>query len=89
MSEEQSPSQSHEQKQDVSGSDRPSRRDGGASMRARRWTIADNYYEPVDYDIPELPRWTVAQKRSSRLSFAEDDESEPFISAEHPVRVRR
>lgn len=58
-------------------------------MRARTWAIAYCYSDPAEYGIPELPEWTVSQSESNGLSFAEDDVSEPFISAEHPVRVRR
>jgi hypothetical protein len=58
-------------------------------MRARTWVLACNYRDPADYGIPTLPAWTVTRTACGALSFAADDESTPFISAEHPVRVRR
>lgn len=58
-------------------------------MRARCWTIAHRYREPAAYGIPELPAWDVRTGPSGALAFAESADSEPFVRAERPVRVRR
>jgi hypothetical protein len=58
-------------------------------MRARRWVIASRYREPADYGIPALPEWAVRRTEGGGLSFAEDEESDSFVSADDPVRVRR
>jgi hypothetical protein len=58
-------------------------------MRTRRWVIAHHYRDPADYGVPELPEWTVRRTECDGISLAEDDDSEPFISADRPVRVRR
>ena len=75
--------------EDETGAARRSERATGATMRARRWAIAYQYREPADYDIPVCPEWTVRRPERGGLSLAEDDEAAPFISADHPVRVRR
>lgn len=59
----------------------------GGAMRVRRWCIAANYREPSDYDIPELPDWTVYRDADGSLAFGEGGER--FLSAGSPVRVRR
>jgi hypothetical protein len=56
-------------------------------MRAREWAIAAEFGEPEDYDIPELPDWHVYESECGRLTFAAD--SERFITAENPVKIRR
>ncbi|AEH36885.1 hypothetical protein Halxa_2260 [Halopiger xanaduensis SH-6] len=58
-------------------------------MLARRWTIAHRYREPAAYGIPELPAWDVRASASGGLEFAASADSEPFLRAERPVRVRR
>jgi hypothetical protein len=88
MSEEH-PTQSGEEASERSTLTRPSERPDWSRMRARTWVIAYCYADPAEYGIPKLPEWNVSRTDSSGLSFAEDDESEPFISAEQPVRVRR
>lgn len=60
---------------------------GGGAMRARRWCIAATFRDPVDYDVPELPDWTVYRDEDGTLAFGE--RGERFISAGSPVRVRR
>lgn len=89
MNEEGSPSQSGDE---PVGERNPSQLPDetvNSRMRARRWVIAYRFSVPADYDIPELPSWTVSRTDSNGLSFARDHETEPFISAEQPVRVRR
>ncbi|RKD98146.1 hypothetical protein [Halopiger aswanensis] len=62
---------------------------GSSSMLARCWTIAHRYREPAAYGIPELPAWHVRSSVSGSLEFAVSADSEPFLRAERPVRVRR
>ncbi|MBZ6494539.1 hypothetical protein [Natrinema longum] len=57
-------------------------------MRAREWVIAGAFREPEEYDIPTLPAWHVRRSDCGRLVFADED-GEPFIAADRPVRVRR
>jgi hypothetical protein len=57
-------------------------------MSVRTWAIAHRYYGPADYGIPELPEWEVGRTERGGLALA-DGGNPPFISAEHPVRVRR
>lgn len=59
----------------------------GGAMRARRWCIAATFREPSDYDVPELPDWTVYRDEDGTLAFGEGGER--FLSAGSPVRVRR
>lgn len=59
-----------------------------SSMRARRWVIAHRYRDPEAYGIPDLPAWDV-RTEDGRLAFAASAETEPFIRAERPMRVRR
>ncbi|XVH32143.1 hypothetical protein ACNS7O_02875 [Haloferacaceae archaeon DSL9] len=47
------------------------------------------HYDPVDYDIPDLPVGTAVRTDRAGLAFARNDEDDPFIRAENPVRVRR
>jgi hypothetical protein len=61
---------------------------GRARMSVRTWAIAHRYYGPADYGIPELPEWEVDRTERGGLALA-DEGDPPFISAEHPVRVRR
>jgi hypothetical protein len=65
-----------------------SRRGTRASMRARAWTVAYRYADPEDYGIPALPDWRVVRDDDG-LALAEEGESDPFIRAERPMRVRR
>jgi hypothetical protein len=65
------------------------KRGGAARMGARTWAIAYLYHEPAAYGVPELPEWTVSRVDEDRLAFAADGETEPFISAGDPMRVRR
>jgi hypothetical protein len=58
-------------------------------MGARTWLIAALYSDPAAYGIPALPSWTVSRTARGGLAFASDEDAEPFISAENPVRVRR
>jgi hypothetical protein len=58
-------------------------------MRARAWTVAFRYRDPTDYDIPELPTWTVTRPAEGGVAFAGGDGEEPFIRAERPTKVRR
>lgn len=58
-------------------------------MRARSWVIAYRYSDPVDHGIPAIPEWDVSRTDSNGLALAADSEPDPFISAEHPRRVRR
>lgn len=57
-----------------------------SSMRARQWTIAANYREPADYDVPRLPNWTV-YREDGALAFGVG--GEVFLRADDPVNVRR
>lgn len=74
-----------ERSEDVSArpASRPARR-----MGAREWAIAYRFREPADYGIPTLPEWSVATTEEGGVAFG-DGSNEPFIRAEHPVRVRR
>jgi hypothetical protein len=56
-------------------------------VRAREWAIAGAFRTPEDYGIPALPDWQVARPACGGIAFAAD--GDPFISAEHPVPVRR
>jgi len=62
---------------------------GRSQMRARTWTIAAQYADPVEYGIPTLPDWTVYTLDSRGMALAESDGTEPFIRAEQPMTVRR
>ncbi|WP_049934264.1 hypothetical protein [Halalkalicoccus jeotgali] len=62
--------------------------DGRSSMRARVWAVAYRYADPETYGIPALPDWRVISDDGG-LALAEDGESDPFIRAERPIRVRR
>lgn len=66
------------------GDDRPV-----SSMRARRWVIASLYSTPEEYGVPTLPEWVVRRTEGGGLSLAAAADSDPFLSAERPVRVRR
>ena len=57
-------------------------------MRAREWALVDLASDPAEYGIPPLPDWHVSRDEHGGIAFAADD-SEPFIAAESPVRVRR
>lgn len=59
----------------------------GSTMRARRWAIAAAFRTPADYDIPELPDWTVYRYADGSLALG--SRGEVFIRAGDPVRVRR
>jgi hypothetical protein len=59
----------------------------GGTMRARRWCIAATFHDPADYDIPELPDWTVYRDEDGTLALGEGGER--LLSAGSPVRVRR
>ncbi|WP_255151540.1 hypothetical protein [Halorarius halobius] len=61
--------------------------DSAGAMRARTWTVAANYRDPADYDIPALPDWTVYRDEDGTLAFA--SEGEAFLTARDPVDVRR
>lgn len=89
MSEDEFSSQGRPERGAAEARTRPSERSGNARMGARTWMIAYLYGAPADYGIVPLPEWTVRRTEERGLSFAEDDESEPFISAQHPMRVRR
>lgn len=68
---------------------RPAPVETGAPMRARTWTIAACYRTPADYDIPRLPEWDVSRPETGGVAFAATEDSDPFIRAASPVRVRR
>ncbi|SEG60366.1 hypothetical protein [Halobellus limi] len=57
-------------------------------MRARTWLIAARYGAPEEYGIPRLPAWRVCRPDCGGLALADDD-AEPFIAAERPMKVRR
>lgn len=57
-------------------------------MRARAWAVAYRYADPEAYGIPALPDWRVVRDGDG-LALAEEGESDPFIRAERPMRVRR
>jgi len=63
--------------------------DGNAAMRARTWTIAANYRDPADYDVPPLPDWTVIRSDDGGLVVADPDDETACIRADDPVTVRR
>jgi hypothetical protein len=58
-------------------------------MRAREWTVAATYGDPIDYDVPALPAWRIERADDGGLAFASADGDAPFIAAERPVEVRR
>jgi hypothetical protein len=58
-----------------------------SAMRARRWAIAATR-EPGAYGIPELPVWDRVDGGEG-IAFAREGETEPFISADEPTKVRR
>lgn len=58
-----------------------------SAMQARRWAIAATR-DPVAYGIPELPAWDRVDGVDG-IAFARESETEPFISADEPMRVRR
>lgn len=89
MNEEEPPTQTEEEQYEEGSLTQLPEGTGGSRMQARKWAIAYQYAAPADYGIPELPSWTACRSESNGLSFARDDETDPFISAEHPVRVRR
>ena len=89
MSDESPASQAADASQEETPASDQTDRSSGSRMRARRWTIAHRYSDPGEYGIPELPAWTVCRTESAGLALAADDRSEPFISATHPMRVRR
>ncbi|MFC7232428.1 hypothetical protein ACFQMM_15445 [Saliphagus sp. GCM10025308] len=49
---------------------------------------AARFGDPVDYDVPTVPAWTVLEPESGGIAFAADG-AEPFIRAERPAIVRR
>jgi hypothetical protein len=57
-------------------------------MRAREWAIVGATGDPAAYGIPDLPTWRV-HRDADGIAFVADDDDEPFILAESPVRVRR
>ncbi|MFC7239841.1 hypothetical protein ACFQS4_16885 [Saliphagus sp. GCM10025317] len=57
-------------------------------MLARTWVLAARFGDPVDYDVPTVPAWTVLEPESGGIAFAADG-AEPFIRAERPAIVRR
>lgn len=62
---------------------------GEYQMRAREWIVAYCFFSPKDYDIPELPDWVVRTERCGRISFSRNEDDEPFITADRPMKVRR
>ena len=50
---------------------------------------ACRYRSPTDYGIPALPVWHQYRDDAGRLSFAESEADEPFVSAANPATVRR
>lgn len=66
---------------------RESSRTGGAAMRARRWAIAASR-EPAAYGIPELPGWRRLDDGDG-FALAQAGSTEPFITAQQPMTVRR
>ncbi|WP_336327338.1 hypothetical protein [Halovenus sp. HT40] len=58
-----------------------------SAMHARTWAIAAAR-EPAAYGIPELPDWRLLDVTPG-MALAEEDQTEPFISAEQPMTVRR
>lgn len=58
-----------------------------SAMQARRWAIAATR-EPAAYGIPALPTWNRIDGGDG-VAFAREGETEPFISADDPTRVRR
>jgi hypothetical protein len=60
-----------------------------ASMRARQWTLATQYGDLDDYDIPALPTWAVSRPAEGGVAFAGSEGEAPFIRADRPMKVRR
>lgn len=69
--------------------DGPKRSKQSARMRARTWTVATRYCDPVDYGIPKLPAWAVSRPAEGGVAFAGSDDEMPFIRAGRPTKVRR
>jgi hypothetical protein len=57
-------------------------------MRSREWAIAEAFRTPADYGIPDLPAWGVRRGDDGRLTLVGDD-TEAFIAADRPMKVRR
>ena len=89
MGEEGSPSQTRNRQSDAIQSGERLKRTSGSRMRARTWVIAHHYHEQEEYGIPAIPDWTVVETDRNGVAFAENDETEPFIRADEPMRVRR
>lgn len=64
-----------------------SRDENRSAMHARTWAIAA-IREPAAYGIPELPDWRLLDANPG-MALAEAGRTEPFISAQHPMTVRR
>jgi len=56
-------------------------------VRAREWSIAATFGDPVEYGIPELPNLRVCRPDCGGIALAAD--GEPFIAAERPMKIRR
>jgi hypothetical protein len=59
------------------------------AMRARTWTVAANFHDPTDYDIPPLPEWTVYKEAGGGMALSAEDDDGVFIAAEDPMDIRR
>lgn len=59
-------------------------------MLARTWAIASNYRTPSDYGIPPAPTFTAERRADGTLVLlACPNSTEPVMTAEHSVKIRR
>jgi hypothetical protein len=59
------------------------------AMRTRTWSVAVNFHEPADYDIPPLPEWTVYKETGGGMALGAEEGDGVFIAADEPMAVRR
>jgi len=57
-------------------------------MRAREWAVAGTFGDPSEYGIPDPPAVEVCPLDCGGIALSADG-GEPFIAADHPIRVRR
>jgi len=60
-----------------------------SSMLAREWTIAAQFHEPSDYDIPEAAVFPAAECESGALLLTDPEGDGVVMIAGAPMRVRR
>jgi hypothetical protein len=89
MSDEDGRARSRGEPTDAERSTRASASRSASCMHARSWVIAYRYGEPADYGIPALPSWSVRRTDAGGVALAEDDDSEAFVRADAPMKVRR